>query len=318
MAKARWTPAGWAVHGGLAAGLLLGCAALGVGTGDGAQEARPKKDVPEVRIFYQFSRGMRFGLTVLDDRGRRVLLTCFPSGSTNNTYLKIDDNDVVEFGAPAGEWDPQQEALPPPKGGGKAAYGARSVWIYKGIRVTQELVLVAGETKPLDSKSPKPLPLDTCLVRYKLENTGAGKRKVGLRVLIDTLIGENDGCPIAVPAGEGKFKTVKDGGEFFSDKKRGQPLPPSAKVFEKDNEKNPGLVAFLSLEIKGLDAPPPTRFLITHWDFSLTSWDIPLRMPGQDSAVAIFWDPADLAARDSRTVGYAYGRGIVRALPRTQ
>ena len=38
-------------------------------------------------------------------------------------------------------------------------------------------------------------PLDTCLVKYKVENRDKSTHQVGLRVLLDTYIGENDGVP---------------------------------------------------------------------------------------------------------------------------
>ena len=41
--------------------------------------------------------------------------------------------------------------------------------------------------------------LDTCLVRYVIENTDVRSHRVGLRFMLDTFIGANDGVPFTIP-----------------------------------------------------------------------------------------------------------------------
>ena len=57
----------------------------------------------------------------------------------------------------------------------------------QGLLVTQTAEIVPGQTTRL---------LDTCLVRYRIENVGNTSRKVGIRVLVDTFIVR----PFLVPA----------------------------------------------------------------------------------------------------------------------
>ena len=64
----------------------------------------------------------------------------------------------------------------------------------RAYRVTQHVELVYGE------QSQK---LDTCLVWYKVENYGTAEHKVGVRVMLDTYIGANDGVPFVIPGQPG-------------------------------------------------------------------------------------------------------------------
>ncbi len=50
--------------------------------------------------------------------------------------------------------------------------------------------------------------MDTVRVTYELKNSEAVTRPVGLRVMLDTLIGDNDGVPFIVPGREGIVTTA--------------------------------------------------------------------------------------------------------------
>ena len=45
-----------------------------------------------------------------------------------------------------------------------------------------------------------------CLVYYTIRNKDTGKHKVGIRVLLDTFIGANDGVPFTIPGRKGFVK----------------------------------------------------------------------------------------------------------------
>ena len=56
--------------------------------------------------------------------------------------------------------------------------------------MTQFVEVVPGEQSRL---------LDTCLVRYVIENQDGAAHTVGIRFLLDTYIGSNDGVPFTIP-----------------------------------------------------------------------------------------------------------------------
>src|SRR5439155_21653254 len=114
-----------------------------------------------------------------------------------------------------GKWDDR----PKPQGryGGRAA---TFIFTLEQVLATQRVEIIPGEALEIAPGVFKRL-LDTCLVRYTLKNRDSKTRKVGLRVLLDTLIGANDGCPFTTP-GTGKLISTH---EDFHPAKNKKPIP---------------------------------------------------------------------------------------------
>src|SRR5262249_42721361 len=89
--------------------------------------------------------------------------------------------------------------------------------------------------------------LDTCLVYYEIKNISKSrKHKVGLRFMLDTFIGGNDGVPFTVPGRTG-FLDQQD--QFAGPK-----VPDFVEAVEKPGDpRDPGTVAHLAL--KGVRLP---------------------------------------------------------------
>lgn len=84
-------------------------------------------------------------------------------------------------------------------------------------------------------------------------------------------------------------------------------VPTSVRALQRPDLKNPGLVAYFTLKLGG-SLTPPDRFLITHFPGPLgTKWDVPVQDIGNDSAVALYWNPVEIAPGDHREAGFAYG-----------
>ena len=250
---------------------------------------------------------MRFGVMEPGTEPRR--LTYDKYGRTNNTMLRIDGKDV-RFGGPGGRWVGDMEQ-------NSGLYGGKkSVWLYTEgqtkVQVTQLVELIPGE--PVEDprhKNKLKRYLDTVRVRYLIENKGSDDAKVGLRMLLDTMIGDNDGVPFTVPGRSGlvgkmaEFATAKD-------------VPDFIQVLENADLKNPGVVAFLNLKL-GAAVEAPSRVLLTQWPgrtMPLERWDIPLRPfngndPEPDSAVVMYWGEQPLRAGAKRELGFSYGRGTL-------
>jgi hypothetical protein len=276
---------------------------------------------------------MRFGLTTRPGAGRTgdvsKKLTFVENGLTNNAVVRLDGMECIFGERPfrledgtdvksAGEtwiggWrdDRHLDRL----GGGRK--GARSVWEYSGqkVFVTQHVEVIVGQSGDLD----------TVLVRYEIENTDTRDHTVGLRFLLDTFIGSNDGVPFLIPGQEQLINTT-----FQS--RRADDIPPFIQARERESFDNPGTICQIGLKVEGLE--PPDRFTLGAYpDVQLsgadnrcrqekTMWEVPLlsiqpahtigdRRDKADSCVAMYWNPKTVPAGGKRDVGFTYGLGYL-------
>jgi hypothetical protein len=258
--------------------------------GEGA--TLPIDPTPKVRYGYQ-QPIMMPGLGGMN--GER--LTYSPQGG-HEMFLQID-GQVHVIGQPPGKWE--IIAKPLGKGpGGKDRLGVKSVWVIKNIHVTQIIEIIPSKAPP---KGGGKRHLDVMLLKYIIENKDTKAHQVGLRNTIDIYLINNDGALFASPT------THKDqiinGHEFKGDK-----LPDYIQVLQIPNVKNPGYVTHFTLKLGKLE--PPTRFVCTNLGACFNgnnNWDVQAQ-PAGDSAVAIFFDPKQIASGAKREMGYAYGIGI--------
>jgi hypothetical protein len=272
----------------------------------------------------EWEPSMRFGLVMLqgDDPkhpGRFKRLTFEEKGLTNNTVVRLDGHEWIFGERPfrpltgpplredwPGRWEEREVPLANSPGGGR-----KSVWVYdtQKVYVTQTVEIVAGAQSGL---------LDTCLVRYRLENKDSRPHRVGIRFLLDTYIGGNDGVPFLVPGSHELCSTSKQ----FD---RPQDVPDFIQACEKEDLADPGTVAQIQFKVAGLE--PPGRVTLGAWPNpelakrderckqEKTLWEVPVLPihtlnPG-DSAVTMYWNERPLGPGESREVGFAYGLGTV-------
>jgi len=261
---------------------------------------------PRIAIFFDEAGlgSMRFGVVMLDPSKPKApitkKLTYDPRGGTNTTVVRIDNNGVA-FGIQGGRWEVRSEKV--------GQWGGRqSVWMFDGgIRVAQTVEVIPGE--PLEGSNIRLL--DTSFVRYVLENKDARPHKVGLRVLVDTMIGENDGVPFTIPGMPGLVDT-------FLEFKTPQSVPDFIQALEFSDLKSPGTVAQMNFKLGG-KIEPPSRVLLTHWPGVSQFWEVPLvsinpgRGGNKDSAVVIYWNDRELNPGEKREVGFSYGLGDIAA-----
>ena len=261
---------------------------------------------------------MRFGVVMLHNgepvgKGATVKrLTFDPWGRTNNTCLRFDaiaDKDERLFGGPGGRWQESAAKKWKDEHNEKHA-GRRSIWICddKKIEVTQFVELVRGERSRL---------LDTCRVRYLIENQDTKAHQVGIRFLLDSFIGGNDGVPFTIPGDSNLCDTMKELPYEAKDKK----LPDFLQALEKPDLANPGTIAHLRLKLEGLE--PPERVTLGAWPNEKlrvldrqaggpsTLWNVPLlplkSLELNDSAITIYWKEQALKVGAKREVGFEYG-----------
>jgi hypothetical protein len=258
---------------------------------------------------------MSWGLVEIPKTKEQVgrKLTYSKYGRTNSTVLKIAGNVRAMLGHPTiKDWKMIVRGEELGKHGGK-----KTVWLSNDppdqqIQVTQLVEIIPGE--PVEFKGKLKRYYDTCVVRYQIENKGKEPVAVGLRIMIDTLIGvdkSGDGVPFTVPGMRGLVD--KDHSARFPS---GQlPVPDFIQVLEKPSLKDSGLVAFMNLKLGGA-VEPPGRVLLTHWHKGLGDWEIPERPfraagddENDDSAVVLYWEEKDLYPGKKREVGFSYGLG---------
>jgi hypothetical protein len=261
---------------------------------------------------------LRFGVQKIEDpekeKSPTKKLTFGPKGQTNSTVIKVD-GQPMEFGdLSQGSWE-----KPKPQKYGQHG-GATGTWITKKgkIRITQTVERIPGDPF-IDKKGNLKRAIDTCFVRYEIENKDKTQHKVGLRVLLDTLIGAND-APVFIVANATKF--VDEKALFGNDPKSDALVPDFIQALEKPSLTDPGVVARLKLRVPGLKEEPD-KVLLTYWPGHNASggldpikqWDVPLQsfkkgageMKPSDSCVVMYWDEKKLEPASTRTVGFTYG-----------
>jgi hypothetical protein len=250
---------------------------------------------------------MRFGVALIaDEQGRkfytRKRLTFDEHGLTNNTVVRLNGAELL-FGEAGpspgrGHWRTLNESL-----------DRRSVWVYdrEHLSVTQTVEIVRGSQSNA---------LDTVLVRYTIANEGEGLHRVGVRFMLDTFVGTTDGVPVLVPGQEQLCTTSV----ALSNPRT---IPDFLQMRERDDLRNPGMVAQVTMRVPGLEAP--NRVTVGAWpsaafgdDVCLegqTRWEVPVysmhKAKPPDSAVVLYWNERELLPGQSRELGFTYGLGHV-------
>ncbi|WP_073156301.1 hypothetical protein [Halanaerobium congolense] len=173
---------------------------------------------------------------------------------------------------------------------------------FNNIVVEQILTIVKSSTTGL---------ADSAQIQYRVINEGEESEKVGLRIMLDTMLGENDGAPFRL--GEATISQDK----LYYDKQ----LDDFWQAF--DSVSNPQVTSQGSFI--GADVSTPDRVYFSDWG-SLADgvWDFDFN-PGQefirkgeyeiDSAIAMYWVPEIIEPGDSKTYITKYGLGGITIVP---
>lgn len=199
------------------------------------------------------------------------------------TTVKIDDLDYV-YG--------QENITKPPTD--ISPLENESICVINNIEVKQNLMLV---TSLFTGRA------DTGMYKYTVTNNDAVPHNVGIRILIDTMLNDNDGAPFRVP---GIVTPITTEMEFF------QPnIPEYWQAFYSLD--NPEIMAQGTLMSGGATAPD--RFVLGYWvDINGTLWDYiidPAKSVTIDSATALWWYPAIINPGETREFITFYGLGTM-------
>jgi hypothetical protein len=265
-------------------------------------DSEPKLDI-------QFSDQMRFGVMMHGVRDPKnpdetKRLTYERQGLSNNTIVKIDGYEYW-FGNtqnPANKWVKNKKKVEITKNG---RHGWLSIMDFTrhDIRVTQHVEIVGGSSRLLD----------TLLIYYTIENLSEAPHQVGIRVMIDTYIGANDGVPFTIPGEKDFLDTMRD----FSQKE----IPDYIEAIENpDDPKDRGTVARMGLKISlpSVKLDPIERMLICRWpNDSDVKWKVeptPMNEPPdkpKDSCVVLYWPYRNMDQKETRRMAFTYGLGDI-------
>lgn len=264
-----------------------------------------KTPIGEQRIDLSFrADNQRVGLSI---RGTRdpinpdqwKRLTFSPTGDTNNTCVKLDGQENL-YGQTPGAWAPRQAPREVIKG-----RKWTSTWRYtEKIYVTQTVMIVANEVNG---------DLDTCLMHYLIDNQDTVPHKVGLRVMLDTFIGANDGVPFVIPGQPGLV-------DSRIDLTNTKDIPDFVQALERPDLASPGATAHLGVKLPtGLRLHPEdpvlepvSRFVICRWPGNPEiRWNVPVEEMKGDSCVLLYWDYRTMPPGEKRALAFTYGLGLV-------
>ena len=252
------------------------------------EQILPASD-PTLRVSVQYDKWMRFGIATTSgnpddptDDFKRLIFSA--DGGTNNARLWVDGSTPM-MGA-----EGRRLTEPPHDAGDGSSSGG---WSYEDVYVTQTIRIIPGQTSRR---------MDTAQVDYLVKNRGERSHDVGFRIMLDSLIGSNDGVPFIVP---GRQELVTEPIVF-----RGDQVPDFVRALEAPDLRQPGVIVDLGLRPD--EGERPDEVWLTHWPGSGAPWKYDLTWAfGHDTAIGLVYAPRNLEAGARRHLRFTYGLGSI-------
>ena len=235
-----------------------------------------------------------------------------------------DDNQVLIYGSRE-PWTSYTtvvvDGVPHLFGGPTERRAGKGAPVGSAVRLPQrsgETITCAFRIGPIEveqelgfARTPTTRVKDAARIMYRVTNRGGEAHAVGLRVMLDTMLGANDGAPLRAQQIAVDTATRIEGDE----------VPEYWQAF--DSLSAPAVISQGTLRAPGLT--PPHRLDMVDWG---TLADAPWQFPfvqgadftrqgeqQSDTAVALYWNPEPLAPGESRTYVTLYGVGGVSVSP---
>lgn len=269
---------------------------------------KPKAYIASEHI--QVSVGSEGEFTI-GKRDGKPLLFCAPDTvGTSATTIRINENNFWNFNYPEVESKISSEQFIRPVAIGDSIVTAWRIELgdRKKIELVQTLTIVARS-----NEEPFRFRRDAVEIKYTVHNTGIGASDVGLRIMLDTMIGGND-APL--------FKISRDGvvqedvkSEFDTEQ---QEVPQYWLAFENLPEPTSQTACGT---LRGVDFNGPDKFVIASWEniksqeWGFVSRGISLEEEGSDSAVGLIWNPVTIKPGKPKEFVTFYGLSKVEELP---
>jgi hypothetical protein len=236
----------------------------------------------------QFVIGTTGGDPAITTDDNKRLLYGFYAGGSSSIWSSFTSVRVVTGTTTT---DISLEGLTPTQGPTNNGGSITTVWtVAPNIQVKQTLALM---TNPFSGRA------DSVKIQYTVTNLDSVAHGVGVRCMLDVMVGDNDAAPYFVP-GVGNSNKEQ---EYTSANMPAYYFAFESSTFAADSLKGQGMLT-------GFGMTPPDRFLIASWGGIYgTIWDYsvnPTSTTG-DSATAMYWNPVTLANGQSTTFVTAYG-----------
>ena len=225
----------------------------------------------------RFTMGTTGGNPNVDTDDNKILLFGHPHPSTSYTTIRKNGEDYY-FSATESYVDESRNEMV-------------SIQVIDNLEVKQILTFTNNTTTNRE---------DIVNIRYELSNIGEEDITAGTRVMLDTMLGRNDGAPFRVP-GIGEV--------LYERELVGSQVPQYWQAF--DNLENPNVVANGTFYQTLYDRPDKVQFAYW-WDIYGTMWDYEVtsdKSVTRDSAVAIYHNPELITPGETRVIDTYYGIG---------
>ncbi|RAP38180.1 hypothetical protein DID80_03165 [Candidatus Marinamargulisbacteria bacterium SCGC AAA071-K20] len=243
-------------------------------------------------------------LSLSDDN--QLLIYGRPTPWTSYTTIKIDGKNYI-FGGPSkktqrrtGKLTTFGEVVSQEKN----AESLSTVVKFDKISVTQTLQFF---------RSPTTRVKDAVLISYDIQNLDSTKHDIGLRLMLDTKLGSNDGAPFRI--GESEITS-----ELELDKER---LADYWMTF--DSLSTPNIIAQGTLKLGDLQIYPPDKLLLSNWGTLVDNpWEIDYKegrsfiRTGEnekDTALGLYWNPQSVEPSKNLSIKTLYGLGEITLAP---
>lgn len=219
----------------------------------------------------RFTIGTTGGNPDITTDDNKKLLYGYPGGTTSYTTVRINGRSHI-YSALSGSFDEVQN-------------NHVSSNTYDGINVEQSLTIVEGADRD-----------DLVEIKYTVKNSSSTTQNVGLRIMLDTMLGSNDSAPFRV-AGYGNVTTET---EF-----NGDDIPFYWQAF--DSLTNPQVTAIGQFWSDNGNNPDTVQF--TNWrNVYGTDWGYQVKGTSNgDSAVSIIWNEDSLQPNETKEYVTYYG-----------
>lgn len=142
---------------------------------------------------------------------------------------------------------------------------------------------------------------NTMLLKYRIINNTSSEISAGVRVLLDTWAGTNDGVPFSIPGVTGKDNTVYENELKFT--------PNASPVWETYDPNADGIV-FLRNTMVGDGLTPPDEVAFASWPSANSSeWEYvtsPERKVTGDSGILSWWNPRKVSSGKELSIATEY------------
>lgn len=267
------------------------------GPGGGSVQDTPTETIENDYIKALTSDGGRFviGTTAGDpntsDDDNKPLLYGYPTdaGSSFSTLRVISGSTTTDYQLGNTAWSGTGlDPIAPPTSDGTAI---TTIWQQDGVQVEERLYFAQNSATGRS---------DTTAIEYTIRNNNSTSRDVGLRIMLDVMLGNNDGAPYLVPGTGQATKQSEWHGANVPDYWVAYESP----TFASDSLKGRG-------QLSGDNATRPDRFVIADWPQARsTVWDYtvdPNDLVTNDSAVILYHNPVTLGPAQTRTYHSYYG-----------